>query len=305
MRFLTLLLFTAFLMSCQEDRPDKERTHQHQLDESSSRRIEHGKSLYNEYCTPCHHKDLRKVLTGPALGNVHLFRSQEWLIEFTQDPYGMIAEGDSLAVGIWHSWQPVIMRSFDTILTRAQIIDIYQFIKNESAVQGIDSNEVEYIIECKIFRDKDINGYDRYFSHVVTNKDKSPKGDPIVNLDYLLYAHGYEDFFNQKERLGFAGVGALTVHLEPKVENVYLSILAILVDRKQVLPLMLENGLYKTSASDQSFLPIGESVILVAMTRSDGYWFGTKTIEIGQNNRHRLEVHRSSEEEIFEFLERL
>lgn len=107
-----------------------------------------GKLLYQRNCAACHSMDLTTMLTGPALGNVHLYRSLEWFTEFTKNSQRMIAEGeDSLALCVWEAYNPVVMSSFES-LTDAEVASIYLYLTNESMVKTLGRNDVSYILSC-------------------------------------------------------------------------------------------------------------------------------------------------------------
>lgn len=111
--------------------------------------IKKGKSLYEQKCTSCHHSDLRRQLIGPALGNVHLFRDKDWLMNFTKDSQQMIAQGDSLAICVTQAYNGSVMTSYPEI-GEDDVSSIYEFIANESKLQGIGKSEIEYLTECVI-----------------------------------------------------------------------------------------------------------------------------------------------------------
>ncbi|MEM6700355.1 MAG: cytochrome c, partial [Bacteroidota bacterium] len=122
-----------------------------------------GQQLYDFHCSSCHSTDLKTDATGPALGNVHLFRKKDWFRDFTRNSQKMIAEKDSLAVCIWQQWKPTVMPRYDylrdaddpedrdytpPILTDNQIDLIYDYLANESILRKIKVDEVNYITEC-------------------------------------------------------------------------------------------------------------------------------------------------------------
>lgn len=138
--------------------------------------IERGRDLYENNCRSCHSMDLRKDLTGPALGNVHLFRQEDWLVSFTKNSQEMILKGDSLAQFISNYWSRLPMVSFAKVLTTEEIKNIYLFLKNESGLQSIDTNEVKYILDSKVevIGDPDDPNYEdviRYENVYITNQD--------------------------------------------------------------------------------------------------------------------------------------
>lgn len=94
--------------------------------------LETGQQLFESLCTQCHCRLLDGPLTGPALGNIHLYREGQWLRDFTHHSQGMINAGDSLALCSWEKYRPMVMPAFPQ-LTDAQVDAIYQFVAEESA----------------------------------------------------------------------------------------------------------------------------------------------------------------------------
>lgn len=148
-------------------------------DENSER----GKKLFNQNCTSCHSRNLRADLTGPALGNVHLYRDRDWLIEYTRNSMQMISQGDSLAVCLFQKWNTTLMSSYPQ-LSDEDIEDVYDFIANESRIQAIGINEIDYLTECEIdttlFRPI-VNLNDKRYSYLLEIQSNN-----WVNVDYLI-----------------------------------------------------------------------------------------------------------------------
>ncbi|MCP4441264.1 MAG: cytochrome c [Aureispira sp.] len=93
--------------------------------------IKQGSKLYNENCSSCHSTSLRTNMTGPALGNVHLFRDKEWFVQHVRNSQKMLEEGDSLSICLFDTWNKSVMSSFEH-LTEQEVESIYWWLKNES-----------------------------------------------------------------------------------------------------------------------------------------------------------------------------
>ena len=109
--------------------------------------IEIGEKLFKTHCAQCHNKNLRNALTGPPLGNIHLYRDRDWLIDFTKNSQQMIASGDSLSVCVWSAWRPTVMTSFE-FLSDEKISSIYDYIANQSLIVGLAPNREDFIYDC-------------------------------------------------------------------------------------------------------------------------------------------------------------
>lgn len=256
-------------------------------------KIQKGQDLFKDNCASCHSRNLRDDLTGPKLGNVHLFRELPWLIEYTRNSQGMIAAGDTLAVCVWNLWKPAAMNSFPN-LTEGEISEIYLWIKNESKLQKIAEDEIEYITECDMtVRQNSITHYSH--SSVIDSLQKV-EGEVFitkmgwVNIDRFLKEEGCKaiSFFAKLE-------------VEPLSVNVYL----VFPNRNIFISgFKTKSGNYCFSRSEQeklTALPIGEEAIIVAtgVNRVNAL-FGQKKIRIGENEIEEIELNPFSNEEILE-----
>ncbi|MEO0896807.1 MAG: cytochrome c [Bacteroidota bacterium] len=111
--------------------------------------IQKGEILYRQNCTACHLTDLRKSLVAPPIGNVHLFRDKDWLINFIRNAPGMLAIRDTLAVCVAQAANNVVMNGF-THLSIEEITDIIAYIANESKRQAIARDEIKFATKCDI-----------------------------------------------------------------------------------------------------------------------------------------------------------
>lgn len=300
------------------------------LESPTSERIALGQKLYNTHCATCHSKDLREDMTGPALGNVHLFRTEEWLTKFTMNSMEMIAERDSLAICIWDQWKPIAMTSFEEALSEEEISDIYFFIENESRLQKIGKNEVEYIVECNISYKgdpDDPNAGDWKINSVETKTNQGKRntvhhgssnganmeeeGDEQIlprtaffniawadnlgwmNIDYLF---GRSDILSQK-------IESFEVKLKGKKENIHTKVLLVLEKRNVVL------GIYGLNSEGNFIFP--ESYILslpkeeaTILAIDSNYAYASKKIIIGDTNFHTLELEQKSKEEFSKLIKK-
>ena len=233
-----------------------------------SEALEEGASLFIAHCAPCHNQNLRLDLTGPALGNVQQFRDLDWLVAFTKNSQNMIAQGDPIALCLWSQWKPIIMNDFDT-LSDTQILNIYQFIANESKVQNIKPDEVNYIANCNLERVVDTIS-------IFTS--------PNLTLDTLyysldIYESGWKnvDFFiNDTTRID-------RIELEVEVDRIQdIEIVLAIEDRKIVIPFyMLANGVFVLQSSERKFqyaFPVGEKTKIIAFRKDPITWEVTEFV---------------------------
>ncbi len=101
-----------------------------------------GEKLFKQNCAACH-LATDKTLVGPGLAGIEeRAPSREWLVNWVQDPDGMIASGDAYANTI-KEFSPSNMTAFGS-LEEGDILAILDYIANppapkEAAVVAVDS----------------------------------------------------------------------------------------------------------------------------------------------------------------------
>ncbi len=224
---------------------------------ANTQNLQNGKALFMQYCTSCHNPTLRYDMTGPALGNVHLFRDSTWLLEFTRNSVDLIEAGDTLALCLLSAWSHAHMTSFEQ-LSDQEIKNIYEFIANESRVQGIAEEEVKYLTTCdnvgqirSELRNPILTNSTNSYQYITILSDRN-----WVNIDHLLFT---EDA-NQ--------IDPIVLKLDKPYEQ--MNIVMVFEDRNIVIPFVptAENQevyklFYSESKSKINF-PLGEKVDIVA-----------------------------------------
>jgi mono/diheme cytochrome c family protein len=104
-----------------------------------------GAALFEAHCRDCHSDDFRQRKTGPALGNVHLYRNREWLIKFIQNAPLMV-KTDELAACV-HRMNGKKIMTANYFLKKNEIEAILDFIELESRNQKIGKDEISF--PCK------------------------------------------------------------------------------------------------------------------------------------------------------------
>lgn len=245
-----------------------------------------GKLLYQRNCAACHSMDLTRKLTGPALGNVHLYRSLEWFTEFTRNSQRMIAEGDSLAMCSWLAYGPVVMNSFES-LTDVEVESIYLYIANKSMVQNIDSNSVSSTLIC------DLEGLrrDQNFSSKLYQQF-SARNIGWCNIDRFM-----------KEAEGTVVVPPFNVSVES--QNLWQKVLFIAEKHDIVVPLYGRGNRYKLFNDSPILLPEGNIYILaIGSDDAENYSFAYKKLEVSENIADiTLKTEQSNLEEIMDFID--
>ncbi len=101
-----------------------------------------GKTLFKNYCAQCHAKDMKSVLTGPALAGLE----DRWADYPREDLYAwirnsqlMIANGHPRAVELWNEYKPTQMTAYPN-LTVDEIESIILYV-NETAA-GVNKGPV-------------------------------------------------------------------------------------------------------------------------------------------------------------------
>jgi mono/diheme cytochrome c family protein len=92
-----------------------------------------GKTLFRDNCASCHNRDMKTVLTGPALGPAE----DQWADFSRQELYGwvrnaplMISDGHPRAVDLWNQFKPTAMTAFPN-LTDDEIESIFAYVRQE------------------------------------------------------------------------------------------------------------------------------------------------------------------------------
>jgi mono/diheme cytochrome c family protein len=101
-----------------------------------------GAALFEAHCRDCHSDDFRQRKTGPALGNIHLYRDREWLIKFIQNA-PLLVKTDELAACVHRMNGKKIMTAF-YFLKKNEIEAILDYIKQESIEQKIGRDENQF-----------------------------------------------------------------------------------------------------------------------------------------------------------------
>ncbi len=258
-----------------------------------------GKKLFNKHCTMCHDADLRKDLTGPALGNVHLHRSEEWLVQFTKNSGKLIAEGDLVANCLWFEWNKSVMPSYPS-LSNQEIINIYKYIANESQKQKISRNEVSFTQTC------DTTAIKTAESSGDRSQQHSHYSNPIyeiilpdaqwTNIDYLLKFE----------------TEITPIKLEMQTPYKDLTIMLSFQERNTVIPFETSKetpGTYQLlnfRNYEQITFPIGEKVNIIAHAGEPIKYF--KVIEYTpkkQDNVIKLSLDIGSQKQFIQAIERL
>lgn len=99
--------------------------------------VESGKTIFKNYCASCHAKDMKSVLTGPALANAEANWAdypREDLYEWIKNSQGLIQQGHPRAVELWNEFKPTVMTSFPD-LTNEDIESVLLHV-HDVAVNG-------------------------------------------------------------------------------------------------------------------------------------------------------------------------
>jgi hypothetical protein len=274
-----------------------------------------GKELWDWNCASCHASDLRTDATGPALGNVTLFRDREWLYKFTANSQKMIKEGDSLALCLWYDWKPVVMNSFwvegdaddpnSPIIRRVTPVHkvdlIYNFIENESLLQNIGLEEVSYTMSCTIpprpirtsFQDTSNWGLEEADSSDIPYLYSLSYNIAVSNLGWCNVDRYWNDP-RAKDKEFFVKVAESEDDVEVGIifpnDNVFIQS----VDRDNDL-----HHFSKTPKNPIAHFPIGAPAVLIAK-KYDGEraYFAHRKITYGDNEIETLELQEMTTEEV-------
>jgi mono/diheme cytochrome c family protein len=113
-RFLTINLLAVFLSV---------------FSQSNAVAQPNGEALFKANCTSCHGVGDNKIV-GPGLKNVHLRRSEEWLLKWIKNSSAFIKSGDADAIKVYEENNKVAMPAFN--LSDDELKAMIGYIKTES-----------------------------------------------------------------------------------------------------------------------------------------------------------------------------
>lgn len=88
-----------------------------------------GEMMFKTFCAACHTLSKGK-LVGPDLADVHLRRTDDWILEFVKSSQAMVNKGDPGAVAIFNEYNKTVMP--DAPYSQEQIKEIISYIKSKS-----------------------------------------------------------------------------------------------------------------------------------------------------------------------------
>ena len=112
-----------------------------------------GEQLFKQKCTACHTVGGGKLI-GPDLANVHIRRTEEWIIKFVHSSQSLIKSGDTTAVAVFNQHNKVVMPDQD--LNNNQIKSIIAYIASNSP----DANNPNKKTPTQIFNAASITAAD-------------------------------------------------------------------------------------------------------------------------------------------------
>ena len=228
--------------------------------------------------------------------------------------------GDSISVCLWNYWKPSVMNSYDKALTTEEIKNIYLYLKNESGLQSIDTNEVEYVLDCRLEVEgdpDDPNTVEVIYRYVFeTNQDTkrvaaiNPRRIPSLEdtLYYEFEANEFGwfniDYFLRSDSSSVVEVDPFEVRITSPVLINNLTVLIVFKERNIVIPLFRDENFTFVFGKEKISLPL-EDVYLIGIGKEKEYWFGNRSIAIDEENSYELKLSKSSKEGIFDFIESL
>jgi len=259
-----------------------------------------GQQLFATHCKSCHSDDFRQPLTGPPLGNIHLYRSAKWLRAYTRDSQKMTKEGDPIASCLWSFWKPVLMPSFPQ-MTDEEIDAIYSYIASESAMQGIMLDEISDISNCRLLDQGHVHEGDL---------PATMPGDSIIvpvkfyELQFREFGWVNVDCFSTEN---MAEVGAFEISVvKPELAG-SMEIIVAFAGRKTVVMTEFDGKGYRlmnSGGKPKIRLPLGELVRIVGsgQDKTGKYWFGEMDAEVRETNQVTLTFRESSKDELYRYV---
>ncbi|MEM9820412.1 MAG: cytochrome c [Bacteroidota bacterium] len=282
------------------------------------RAIQNGKTLFNQYCANCHHRNLREDMTGPALGNITQFRDSSFLVDFTRNSVGLITSGNPLANCLYNQWNKTVMPSYDSLSTQ-QMVNIYQWIESKSKNDAIGLSEVVFIDSCQLAKTY-LFSYDQWgnvvdsillgpYASLDTLGPVFPRSSSRNSITKELKYYEFEvsDFgwYNVDDFLGqnFPLIENFKIQIE-KNDAKEIHAFVVFQDRNIIIPLEYYQGYYYLRLGawkEEIAFPLKQKMWLVAIEASEErqVHFASKSIiSKVNNNEHELRMSKLSKEEL-------
>jgi len=269
--------------------------------------LQNGEDLFLELCTSCHNTNLRDDMTGPALGNVHLFRDMDWLRAFTRNSMEVIDAGDTLANCLFQQWGSV-MTAFP-MLSDEDINNIFEYIANESRLQEIRKNEVEYLTSCELI---DLDSIAKANENSLSDAINTFDSTVSINTNYI-----YSLKIKKSNWVNADFLASSKNQIEPIIvefADTYKNLAVSLVFKdKNIAISFLPNHLqqwrlWHPSKSEEGKInfPLGETVYIVAYTQSQNPRYKIMEYQpTATDNQLTLELEEGSKEAFVAALKKL
>jgi len=230
--------------------------------------ITEGKNLFMEYCTNCHNKNLEDDMTGPALGNIHLFRDSAYLVNFTRNATKVIEAGDLVAYCLYNHWNKSVMTAYE-FLSDDQINNIYRFIESESRNKNFSKNQITYFDSCAT----NGNIVYTYSGHTIVDSTSVPASTTLQKnrINNLTRTYDFDI-----TGFGWYNVDLFLDENMPEIENFTIDLenvdggnvtgMVVFKNRKVIIPLVSYNGKYylKFGLSKETIkFPLDEALVVI------------------------------------------
>ncbi len=171
-----------------------------------------GEKLFKQICVACHTVSQGR-LVGPDLADVHIRRSEAWIIKFVQSSQSVINAGDPVAVALFEEYNKIPMP--DNNYSDDQIRAIISYIAENSP--GGPSGGISPLAE--IDSSKIINGNTRYGEELFEGNRRLENSGPscnschhVKNDNVTAGATFAKDLTDVNTRLSSAGVQAILAY---------------------------------------------------------------------------------------------
>ena len=169
-----------------------------------------GEKLFTQKCTSCHTVGGGKLI-GPDLANMHVRRTEEWIIKFVQASQSLIKSGDSEAKKLFEEYNGIIMPDQD--LTANQIKSIIAYIaENSPDLNNPNKKTPSQIFNASSISESDIQRGKKLFEGTTTFKNGGSACIACHNINNQRMFNGgllAKDLTTAFSRLSAAGVDGI------------------------------------------------------------------------------------------------
>lgn len=278
---LIYIIIPILFLACQfdaENNSDESEKQQVSMDANLSQ----GEIYFRNYCSNCHHINLREPLTASPLGRISDFRETSYLISSVKNFMNEVSNGNPIAKCQYERYAKLVMLPFE-FLTEKEIKEIFNFIDLESKQLNISLQEMEVHHNCD--GNKWLN-LDSLSKQQMATIDSSEK-EKMINAfkDYFFSTYKFSPYSNYND--AEYNMDRFSITILPKEEKV-MKVYQINYENKRIGPLYYLRDKYyfqypaMLSRETTEKFPASQDIHFIVLEESgnDQLSFGRKSVAL-------------------------